>query len=284
MRGGRVDGLEPRPGGARLAGDVLDDAAHALAGQGARDVHAVPAGLADALADAGAVVVEIVAGERDAIAGAHGASAHRRRRRWPPPAWGARHRSGKPFRGGRRRTPGARRRCPARAAGPRRSARPDPDCARRASRRRGTAASSDAAPRRAPPPSRSGPRPSSASRRPSRLRRSRCRRGARRRPAGQPRANRRPPGPGPSWWCSRRSTSSRRPRTALMNAGTPPLRRKVRAATGRSLSADSSKAMSPAWLATAANSSGWRMASTSAPKPPDDLPPMARASRLATVR
>ena len=53
----------------------------------------------------------------------------------------------------------------------------------------------------------------------------------------------------------------------------------MRAATGRSGSADSSKYMSPAWLATAENSSGWRIASASAPKPPDDLPPMARASR-----
>ena len=61
----------------------------------------------------------------------------------------------------------------------------------------------------------------------------------------------------------------------------PPWRRSVRAATGRSGSTDSSKYMSPAWLATAENSSGWRMASTSAPKPPDDLPPMARASRAA---
>ena len=47
---------------------------------------------------------------------------------------------------------------------------------------------------------------------------------------------------------------------------------------------DSSKYMSPAWLATAENSSGLRIASTSAPNPPDDLPPIARASRAAIVR
>ena len=68
------------------------------------------------------------------------------------------------------------------------------------------------------------------------------------------------------------------------NPAMPPWRRSVRAATGRSGSADSSKYMSPAWLATAENRSGWRIASTSAPNPPDDLPPIARASRAATVR
>ena len=59
----------------------------------------------------------------------------------------------------------------------------------------------------------------------------------------------------------------------------PPCRRSVRAATARSGITDSSKYMSPAWLATAENTSGLRIASTSAPKPPDDLPPIARASR-----
>jgi len=69
-----------------------------------------------------------------------------------------------------------------------------------------------------------------------------------------------------------------------MNSLTPPWRRSVRTALAMSGMTDSSKYMSPEWQATAENTVGWRMASTSAPNPPDDFPPMPRASRTGRVR
>ena len=171
------------------------------------------------------------------------------------------------------------------AAAARRCARRGPGCARRACPRRGRSASSAAAPRRASPTISTG---SQAFQRCQTVQSispvSRSNGSAT--PCVAPRLgrigarlrqhhDRREVGAVLLLASPRSGAGSRRRRRG--GAASAP-RREGRAAR------DSSKYMSPAWLATAENRSGWRIASTSAPNPPDDLPPMARASRAATVR
>ena len=274
---GRLDRLEPRPGGrptgarrARRRRPRARRAARPRRGRACPPLSPTPAPSSSRSSQVSAT----------RSPGRTAASAHRRRRRSPPPAWGARRRSGRPFRGGRRRTPGARRRCPARAAAPTKIRAPRSRlCSSRVPastnssfiRRSASACAatisigSQAFQRfqtaQSISPGLDVERERHAAR-PARLGRVGARLGQHHH-GGEVVA----------------ALLFAAPRSARRTPATPPRRRKVRAATGRSLSADSSKAMSPAWLATAAKSSGWRMASTSAPKPARRL--AADGARLA---